>query len=776
MDYLDDNGEFIDNPQDPGSRISHTSPANLPQIGDDGKVIPPVPVNPSDYDITPAHTEVKLDFSVPGGFDFHNTGPRLSIKNKPTIATKKPSPPALQDAYNLHLQGGQTRVKLTGPIGENQGPLDFRTPSGFTEYSDLSDAPRLVPDSVKALPGESREDTLARSVQLREAQKAQARATRAQQLATHAELNIPNQPAVIPTAFAEGLGEGIRTAGVGLAALTRQDPEDNPALQQPILTSTALTPEERDQLGAKIASGAGQLAGFGLTSAVAGPIGVGLVGAAQGAGATYEDAIRNGASHEDALNAAIPGAVIGLIQGIPFARGPQGVLRGTTEVVAQQLSAQLLNNINAKVVSGYDPQRAITEGFKETAILATVLGGATHAVLGGIGVPTKEEGKFRALNPTEYLTTGDHLEGVVPTGDPNLSQESIPGYREVLRAYKDSEDFKSLPSDKQALVNDELSRLEPVRDIPQIQTVSEAKEKLYQSEQTQQDLPSPKGRDFAGELGGFEGGFEGGQVVNIQDLPSESFLASFNNPLRPRIITKFPASAKESPVLILNNLASKLLTDIRGKAYPGLVEMGSDNPHVIESKYIPKLAAQAIEESLTYPATSPERLEFQAIGDILHASSALGTDVTFIPTKGRLSPEMYKTIRRHEGVHSEQFKVAGELRRTGENPEARIYSLTDQGFLAEHPLADKILASEALSQYPPQTWTAEAAAYAMSGDGDRLGLSKSEAAQFAADYKLHLAAKYGDVVDGLFERVSPEVKKVIDDKAVKRARMFPCAG
>jgi hypothetical protein len=129
-----------------------------------------------------------------------------------------------------------------------------------------------------------------------------------------------------------------------------------------------------------------------------------VLGAASNAGQTYDEAVAAGQDPEKAKRAAIIGALIGLTEGLGVGRlggghaASHGLLRTITgefleEGFQEGFLNQALNNINAKIVSGYDPNRAISEGVLESFGLGGFVGGTFGAVAGGR--PSQSE-RYRA--------------------------------------------------------------------------------------------------------------------------------------------------------------------------------------------------------------------------------------------------------------------------------------------------------------------------------------------------------------------------------------------
>lgn len=150
---------------------------------------------------------------------------------------------------------------------------------------------------------------------------------------------------------------------------------------------------DRQGFGWDVLSGAASTIPFIVGAATLGIGGVGgmapfLLGAAQNAGSAYEDARNSGATHEEALRAGHVGLAIGLLEGAGLEGNLQKfglrqtiteALRGIVREAGQEGVTQWLNNLNAKLLSGYDPDRALMEGVADATAIGGLLGGVFEA-------------------------------------------------------------------------------------------------------------------------------------------------------------------------------------------------------------------------------------------------------------------------------------------------------------------------------------------------------------------------------------------------------------
>ena len=120
-------------------------------------------------------------------------------------------------------------------------------------------------------------------------------------------------------------------------------------------------------------------------------VGSSLGGAFSNAGSTYQEARGRGFSHQDAAEASVIGGLIGSLEVLGLgktlaATGKfKGVVNGLKEIIeegGQEGLAELLNNVNAKVLSGYDPARALSEGVAKATTIGAIIGGGVVAVKG----------------------------------------------------------------------------------------------------------------------------------------------------------------------------------------------------------------------------------------------------------------------------------------------------------------------------------------------------------------------------------------------------------
>lgn len=274
-----------------------------------------------------------------------------------------------------------------GPVLQYPSGSDFKPASVTVGSKPGQLKPRVV--GVRREDGESVEGFNKRASAWVESEKARQRAERAETAQVRARTNPERGRSKYVLGAIEGLGEVFRQTKVGMELAAGREPDAWTGAPMPMLNEG-----QAGEFGVKVAQGAGSMAGFGMMSALGGGPGVmGFMGAASNAASTYEEARSRGVSHDEALAAAVPGALIGSLEAAGGGGGrATGLLGGTLGEIGQEVTSQALNNINAKIVSGFDPKRAITEGLVETAAIAGLLGGGAHGAGAVASHPAAQRG------------------------------------------------------------------------------------------------------------------------------------------------------------------------------------------------------------------------------------------------------------------------------------------------------------------------------------------------------------------------------------------------
>ncbi len=170
---------------------------------------------------------------------------------------------------------------------------------------------------------------------------------------------------------------------------------------------TVGVPPQDDSFWSKFAQGAGSFAAFmaaAIPAAATGPAGMaavgGTFGAAANSGQIYQEALDNGASEDQALDAAGIGRVVGASEIVPvldilkplektFPELKSKIiavagkaLRDASEEGLQEGLAQIANNL---IASGhYDPERGWDDGVTENALIGFALGGLASGTVGTV--------------------------------------------------------------------------------------------------------------------------------------------------------------------------------------------------------------------------------------------------------------------------------------------------------------------------------------------------------------------------------------------------------
>lgn len=185
------------------------------------------------------------------------------------------------------------------------------------------------------------------------------------------------------------LGQNIRGAIEGVVG--KGDPNDHSIETQVASAFGSVVPA----IAAGVATG-----GWGAAA-----VGAGL-GAAQNSAQTFKEARQSGASEADQLKAANIAVPIGLLEGVIGTYVPElkllpkpvadAVNRGAMRIVTrgitgaaeegpQEALSQYLNNVNAAIWTGYDPDRGLDQDVAMSAVLGVVVGGTAGMAFGGHG-------------------------------------------------------------------------------------------------------------------------------------------------------------------------------------------------------------------------------------------------------------------------------------------------------------------------------------------------------------------------------------------------------
>lgn len=295
----------------------------------------------------------------------------FSLRERRLTEPSAPTTKELLEGHRIQGRGGVT-VKRA-----QRGPFDFRTPDYVIEqepeWLDIGE-PVQMSGETEGQFGQRR----ARFNERQRRQDLRQHLDPTREPSTIEKLRAGDITKGVVEPFVAGLAEPIRQAGVAMRLLAEKvggrsiRPEVDPL-------QAGLGPTLSDDFLARVFQGLGSSGTFVLTSILTGPTGVALYGAASNAGQTYEEALRYGVTEEQAREAAVVGALFGLTEGLGAGHGA-GAFSEVRKDIAQEVISQALNNVNAKVVSGYDPKRAVTDGTFEAALISMVTSGAMGSV------------------------------------------------------------------------------------------------------------------------------------------------------------------------------------------------------------------------------------------------------------------------------------------------------------------------------------------------------------------------------------------------------------
>lgn len=324
----------------------------------------------------------------------------------------------------LDIQGGDPVTT----ISNTPASFDFQQP--ITELTTSTTPVRITPGRPRKQPDESVEAFVRRSKEFEDKQAQVEQRRKALRAQTRAK-TLPSQGLEkYPTAMAQGVEGVLRPAIVMAAEWAGVEPPEW-AKQENILPR--LGEADATEWGTKVATGVGSIIPQVLLSIATGGAGTIVLGALSNAGQTYEEAKAMGASDQDALAASVTGALIGSLEGVlglgsgqlagQLAKGTIKTFAGdVTKELFQELTNQALNNVNAKYVSGYDPQRSLTEGLWDTfTTTLPIAGGFNVGQLANGGL--KRSGVEFSVGPLEQEKLGTTLYSGL---DPSLIREYLP--------------------------------------------------------------------------------------------------------------------------------------------------------------------------------------------------------------------------------------------------------------------------------------------------------------------------------------------------------------
>lgn len=673
-----------------------------------------------------------------------------------------------QEGYEFEVQGAPSQVELkVKPLTD----LDYKKPM-FELGQTKAEAPKL-----KAVKARQRADESAEDFALREAQfedyKKKSKIAEQQQRAEVIRKTAPKLGLEkYPIAMAEGVSNVLRP----IASAAEQASGTGTDYFAYYNQMPKIGQHEADEWGVKVAEGLGSTIPFGIASALGGLPATVILGAATNSASTYEDAKMRGASDEAALAAAVPGAVIGSLEGL-FGLGTGRFMKeigkggiktlfgGVAEEELQELTSQALNNVNAKWLSGYDPQRALTEGLWET--FTTTLG--TAGLMHGAGAATgavarigkskvKADEALQALPSFRPETMQAMEDRAAIAGRPlALTPERVAEYQARNTELKQQLFTTDPTSPDFARLSDEYIQLaKAIEDAPETppQSIEELRQHLLQKNlghegavQEMLDLLQP-----TETKSGLEFDSERFNRARQSDLRGARFYPLDSNP------------AKGGTVY----LTPQTFEDV------GLIDKGQ------------RSQIGAINVSLDDARASTARIQDTDPA----AAAALVAAVKEAETKGlpKVSVISYvegqglvetRKLMRHESFHTGQEAAAVGQDTIGIDPR----NLHPREILY-HPVLDKVARTEngqtILNYYEgdPDSLALEIAAYSSAGQHDYIGLTAADAATYLTDYLTGIAEEHGpDALDRLAgsarlrPKVEAQVKEIANEYRSKQQQL-----
>lgn len=687
--------------------------------------------------------------------------PAKSTIKKVVESSKVTSPPdtSILEGHNWEVEDGQPQIQMQVKPSTS---LDFRSP----EVSLTTTTPKLklTPTQAKRREGESFDEFNIRASQFESAKRQQEVQEKAERAAVRSKVS-PKMASMLPevvqkyspsplqlltgsdlsSAKGASLAQGVENV---LAPLIRQGglaagigPEETWAQGMPHLNE-----EESKNTGNKIVEGIGSTFPYGIASALGGMPATALLGASSNAAQTYEEALANGVSHDQALQAAIPGAIIGSLEGLmglgtgkfveQMGHGTvKSLIAGIGEEELQELTSQVLNNVNAKMLSGYDPNRAISEGMWDTFVTTLGTAGLAHGATligGGHGDVRSPLPASPSFHPTEVQQMEQRsLQAGKPVA---LTPETRDAY--VARNQEIKQQLMTLDpaSPDFARLVDEHTRLaRAIDDAPE--TVPESTEAL-RKHLVEKNLGHEGAAD---EMLGILRPADGG---GIADHPTE---------LAARFYPNKTSDTKGGTVYLSPEALGDLFIESEGSRSG----IGALNENVDKVREVAASVAEsdpALSQSLLSAADEAERKGLSQVSLVSYR-------------QGQGLPETRKLIR-HESFHTGQW---GALDQAGEGPDIRALHSPD---VIYHPVLAKMASSETgqkiLNYYEGDhdALATELAAYSAAGQYDLFGLSEADAASYLTDYLTGIAETYGpEALDALAgtARLSPTVAQKVKE-------------
>jgi len=691
--------------------------------------------------------------------------PSVGALREQAAGAKVPADTGVLEGHDWDVEGGQPQIQLQVKPSTS---LDFRSP----EVSVTTATPKLklTPTRAKRREGESFDEFNIRASQFESAKKQEELQAKAERAAVRSKVT-PNKwsaeralreqlpkavaeqvltafPVLMgvneaaPTAFGQGIENVLRPTFYGAEKLSGTG-TDYFAQEN---SMPRLSEEDSKSRMNKVYEGLGSTVPYGIASALGGMPATALLGAANNGAQVYEEAMTKGASHEQALQAAIPGAFIGSLEGLmglgtgkffeQIGKGTAGsFIAGLGEEELQELFTQAANNVNAKMLSGYDPNRAISEGMWDTFVTTLGTAGLAHGatlVGGGHSDVKSSLPASPSFHPTEIQQMEQRS---LQVGKPvALRPETRDAY--VARNQEIKQQLMTLDpmSPDFARLADEHTRLaRAIDDTPD--TVPESTEAL-RKHLVEKNL-------------GHEGAAD--EMLGILRPSEEGTIKDRSVELAARFYPNKTSDTKGGTVYLSPEALGNLFIESEGSRSG----IGALNENVDKVREVAAKVAEsdpALSQSLVSAADEAERKGLSQVSLISYR-------------QGQGLPETRKLIR-HESFHTGQW---GALDQVGEGPDIRALHDPD---VIYHPVLAKMASSEigqqVLNYYEGDhdALATELAAYSAAGQYDLFGLSEADAASYLTDYLTGIAETHGpgalDALAGT-ARLSPTVAQKVKE-------------